>query len=209
MAETIEAFVAKLQQEGVRAGEDAAAKIRADAQKQADEIVAQAQAKAKRLLEDAQAQADSLLAKARTDMELAARDIALRLREALSRAVREVMARGAAKSLGDPEFLGRLLYDIIMQYVRADQQQDVAIKINVSPDVQEKLAQWALVHLHQNKDLGGASIDLQGTLAEAGFEYQMAGANVEVTLTSVVEALSDLVNPSLREILQRAMAQRE
>jgi len=41
-------------------------------------------------------------------------------------------------------------------------------------------------------------------LAEAGFEYQVQDANVEVTRTAVVETLSDLVSPRLREMLAKA-----
>jgi hypothetical protein len=206
MAETLEAFVAKLHQEGIQAGEQAAAQIKADARKKADETLAQAEAKARRILDEAQAQADSLVAKARIDLDLAARDIAMRLREALSRAVREVLSRGARRPLSDADFLGTLLHDIVLQYVQADRQQQATIKINVSPEVREKLAEWALQHLREKPDLEGISIDLKGTLADAGFEYQVEGANIEVTLASVVEVLSELVNPSLREVLERAMA---
>jgi vacuolar-type H+-ATPase subunit H len=209
MAETIEAFVAKLQKEGVQAGQEAAAKIKAEAEKRAAETVAQAEAQARRIVDDAQAQAAGLLAKARTDMELAARDIALRLREALGRAIREVLARSARPALSDPEFLGKLLYDIVMQYAQADRQEQTTIRINVPPETREKLAQWAIEHLRDKPDMGHLSIDLKGTLADAGFEYQVRGANVEVTLASVVEALSELVNPSLRDILQQAMARPE
>ena len=68
--------------------------------------------------------------------------------------------------------------------------------------MREQLTAWALQHLHQ----GNLALDLRGTLAEAGFEYQVEGAKIEVTLTSVVDALADLVSPALREMLQRAAA---
>jgi hypothetical protein len=55
--------------------------------------------------------------------------------------------------------------------------------------------------------MGNVSLDLKGTLADAGFEYQVDGANIEVTLSSIVEALTELVNPNLREILEQAMAE--
>jgi F0F1-type ATP synthase membrane subunit b/b' len=209
MAETIESFVAKLRQEGVEAGRQEAEKLRAAARREADQVLAQAHTQARKIADDARAQADATLARSKSDLELAARDVALGLREVLSRAIREVLRAGAEKPLTDTDFLSKLLYDIVMQYVQADIGENATIKINVPPEVQQKLTGWALQHLHKRPDMGGASIDLLGTLAEAGFVYQADGANVEVTLSSVVDALSELISPNLRDILQRAMAGQE
>ena len=209
MADTIESFVAKLRQEGVEAGRQEAEKLRAAARREADQVLAQAHTQARKIADDARAQADATLARSKSDLELAARDVALGLREVLSRAIREVLRAGAEKPLTDTDFLSKLLYDIVMQYVQADIGENATIKINVPPEVQQKLTGWALQHLHKRPDMGGASIDLLGTLAEAGFVYQTDGANVEVTLSSVVDALSELISPNLRDILPRAMAGQE
>jgi vacuolar-type H+-ATPase subunit H len=208
MAETIEAFVAKLRQEGVEAGREAAEKHLAKARQEADAILADARAQARKILSDAQAQAEASQAKARTDLELAARDITLRLRDSLSRAVRQVLAAGAREQLADPEFLGGLLREIVLEYVEADIAKKSSFRITVTPEMRERLAQWALARLRQ-PELAGVSIDLKGTLAQDGFEYRAEGAGIEVTVDSVVEALSELVNPALREMLSHAMSQEQ
>jgi vacuolar-type H+-ATPase subunit H len=202
MADTIEAFVAKLQAEGVQAGRAAAEELIAKARRDSDEIIRQAEARAAKITSDAEAQAQATLAKAQTELQLAARDTVLRLRDAIGRAIRAVLAAGTSEKLSDPQFLSRLLSDIVLQYVQADIAGKVAFKINVSHQVQEQLAAWALERMHR----GDVSLDLKGTLAEAGFEYQVGGANVEVTLTSVVDALADLVSPALREVIEQAVA---
>jgi V/A-type H+-transporting ATPase subunit E len=207
MAETIEAFVAKLQKDGVEAGKQAADQLLADARKQAEAVVQQAQAQAKKIADDAQAQAAATIEKSRTDLKLAARDTAMRLREALSRALRAVLTANAKDALANPDFLKTLLHDIVMKYVQADLDKHVALTINVPHDMQQQLTAWAMEHLHAKAGDGDVSIDLRATLREAGFEYQADGANIEVTLASVVEALSDLVNPNLREMLAQAMAE--
>jgi hypothetical protein len=51
----------------------------------------------------------------------------------------------------------------------------------------------------------GIHMDLQGTLAAAGFEYSASGATIEVTLDSVVETLGALVGPELRRVLESAV----
>jgi len=208
MAETIEAFVAKLRQQGVEGGREAAQLHLAKARQEADALLAEARAQARKILSDAQAQAEAAQAKARTDMELAARDITLRLRDSLSRAVRQVLAAGAKEQLADPEFLGGLLREIVLAYVEADIARKTSFQITVTPEMRERLAQWALARLRQ-PELGGVSIDLKGTLAQDGFEYRAEGAGIEVTVDSVVEALSELVNPALREMLAHAMAQEQ
>ena len=209
MAETIEAFIAKLQKEGVQAGQEAAEKVLAKTHEKADAIVAEAEAKAKQIVEAAKSLAAGDLAKAKTEMELAARDTVLRLREALSRAVRQVLAAGVKEPLTSPEFLKGLLYDIVLQYVQADLGDKATFRINLAPEMRQKLAEWAMQHLRQKADLKEISIDLKGTLAEAGFEYQVDGANVEVTQSAVVEVLTDLVNPAIREMIERAIAENE
>jgi len=207
MAESIESFVAKLQQDGIRAGQEAADNLLADAHEKAGRIIAEAEAKAKKIVETAEAEAAVTLEKSRTDLRLAARDTSLRLREALGRAVRAVLAAGAERSLGDAEFLKALLHDIVMQYVQADLDGRILMKIDVAPEMRQQLTEWALAQLHEKAERGDVSLDLKGTLGEAGFEYRIEGANIEVTLTSVVDALSELVNPNLREFLDQSMAQ--
>jgi vacuolar-type H+-ATPase subunit H len=216
MADTIEQFVAKLQAEGVQAGRAAAEELIAKARRDADEIIRQAQARATKLHHDAEAQAQATLAKAKTELELAARDTTLRLREALARAIRAALAAGAKRPLDDAEFLRHLLSDIVLQYVRADLQGQPTFNLNVTPEMREKLAAWALQQLHHPGKLSlddhdrmyqsSLTLNLRGTLAEAGFEYQVEGAKIEVTLTSVVDALADLVSPALRQILEQATA---
>jgi len=207
MAESIESFVAKLQQEGIEAGKEAADQLLADANEQARRIIAEAEAKAKTITETAEADAAATLEKSRTDLQLADRDTTFRLRDALTRAVRAVLAAGAAQSLSDAEFLKTLLHDIVMQYVQADLDGRILMQINVPPEMQHQLTAWALAQLHEKAQRGDVSIDLKGTLREAGFEYEIEGANTEVTLASVVDALSELVNPNLREVLNQALAQ--
>ena len=203
MAETIEAFVAKLQAEGVQAGQRAAEQLQAEARRKADEIVRQAKAKARQIVAEAEARREATLAKSRTELQLAARDTVLRLRDALSRAMQAVLSRRTGEALKDAEFLRRVVHDVVMLYVQSDIERQTTVKINVPPEMKEQFAHWLLEELVHKTN--GQSFDLKGTLAEAGFEYEVDGATVEVTQRSVVEALSDLVGPALREVLDEAV----
>lgn len=206
MAETIESFVAKLQAEGVDAGKQQAEGIRAEAEKQAKETVDRAHKEADKILADAKTQAEETLARGRTELELAARDATLRLQEAVSRGLAGLLSQTVKQKLDDTDFMGKLLHEVVMLYVRSDFECKQTLKINVPAPMREKLVSWALSEIGQETvDKVRPSIDLKGTLADAGFEYTCSGSTVEVTRDSVVATLVDLVGPDLREVLAKAM----
>jgi V/A-type H+-transporting ATPase subunit E len=204
MAESIESFVEKLQNEGVEAGRQQAEKIVADAHAEAERIVQEAKQKAEKIVDDAENEARETRERAQTDMQLAARDTVLRLRETLSRALQSVLVSGAEQPLQDPEFLKGLIHDVVMQYARGDQEGETHIQISVGDQAKDQLTEWCRQQLAPQAQEAGAAVDLRGGLKEAGFEYEVEGGNVEVTLRSVVETLSDLVSPRLRERLEAA-----
>jgi len=207
MAETIESFVAKLQDEGVQAGKQAAEQIRAEAEKKAEAILAEAKQQAEKAVRTAQAEAKAALERVRTEMQLASRDTLLRLREALNRALAALLAAATKERLADPEFLGPLLREIVLLYAKADAQGG-AIEINVPEPMREQLAKRVLGELAQAaQQPQGAKVDLKGELAEEGFEYTAAGGTVEVTTDSVVATLKAMVSPKLAELLERAAAE--
>jgi len=209
MAETIESFVNKLQEEGVQEGQAAAEKIRSEAQEQARQIVEEARAEAEKAVKEAQEQAKTILEKGRTELRLAARDAALKLRTILSQALQTVLGGPVEAPLADAEFLTPLLHDIIMQYAQADSVNSKTVAINVSPEMQKQLADWAIGELHKAAKSSDTRLDLKGTLNQAGFEYRIDGATVEVTVDSVVVILSELVAPQLAELLEQAMKSNE
>ncbi len=204
MADSIEAFVSKLQSEGVEAGKKQAEAIRAEAQEQAGRIVREAEQKADKIREDAKREADEARQRGQTDLQLAARDTILRLRETLGRALQTVLVRGTDQALGDAEFLKGLIHDVVMQYAQADREDETRVEIRVSDEVKDQLTEWCRHQLAPEAEQAGAAVNIKGTLAEAGFEYQVRRANVEVTQTSVVETLQEMVSPRLRDMLAKA-----
>ncbi len=206
MAQTIESFVAKLQAEGVEAGQQAAENIRTEAQREADKIVADAETAAAKIKAAAEKQAADLVSRSQTELQLAARDIVLRLGETLKNALKSVLLSETAEKLSDAEFLTKLLHDLTMRYADADIDREQTIMLNVSQEMQSQVADWALNEMTA-KNPTKTRIDLRGTLATAGFEYNLSGATVEVTPESVVELLSEFISPRLRELTQAAIAE--
>lgn len=201
MAQSIESFVAKLQQEGIEAGEEAASALKEKARREAEEIIHLAQAEARKIIGKARAEAETTLSRGKTDLELAVRDALLRLREALNEALGKVLAQGTKKVLGDEEFIKSLIRDLVIRYAEADIKGEGVAKINVSPETQKNLAEWVIKELHPEALERAINVDLKGELRHAGFEYNIGGGTVEVTEDSVVEVLRELVSPRLQELL--------
>ncbi|MCK5557050.1 MAG: hypothetical protein KAJ01_01640, partial [Candidatus Hydrogenedentes bacterium] len=108
--------------------------------------------------------------------------------------------------LDDADFLGKMLQEVIMVYARADKDHDPIIEIKVPEKMREKLKRWVFDAIaKETTGKSKPSVNLQGGLQKAGFEYEVdAGGTVEVTLASVVETLSKLVAPDLRDVLVKA-----
>lgn len=208
MTETIESFVAKLKTEGVEAGQKQAEQLKQEAQQEADRVVAQARQDAEKIVADAQAEAEKILARGRTELELAARDATLKLRESLVRALEGVLNAAVREPLNDVEMLKQLLDAIVMRYVDADIKGVGAVKIDLAPELSHQLADWAIAKVHSAIDCKGCSVDLKSTLRQAGFEFNITGATVEVTQESVVDTLKGLVSPKLRDLFDKAAAGR-
>ena len=204
MAESIETFVAKLQQEGVEAG-------RAEAQKQVQEaeargvtILSEAKSQAEKIIADAESQARDLVARGRTELTLASRDIQTQLRESLSEALGAILAEATKTVLTDADFLGQVLHEIIVAYTRADLEGKGMVRINVSEEMRDQLRAWAIKEIGSEIDSAHPHIDLKGRLKQAGFEYATGTGTVEVTVDSVSEILGGMISPRLREILSQS-----
>ena len=204
MADTIESFVAKLKLEGVEKGKREADQVRSDAEQQAEKTIADAKNQAEKIIADANGQADSILARSRTELELAARDAMLQLRESLEKALKAVLTNEVGTQLDDSQFLKELIQSIVQRYIDADIDSYAPVKINVEPEMHKQLCDWAIekLRLDTKDDAGG--LDFKDNWRQAGFEFSLHGATIEVTQESVVETLMNLVSPSLRDILRQA-----
>jgi len=210
MAETIESFVEKLQTEGVQAGQKEAEKIRSQAQQQARQIIDEAKKQAESIVDEARSEAEKVKQRSQTDLELACRDALLRLRDALSAALEAVVKQAAEEKMTDADFLAKTLGEIVTTYAQSDMRREGSISINLQPEMRDRLVKWALDELGREVVEGAReSIDLKGTLKEAGFEYSVTGPKVEFTVSSIVEVLKGMIEPALYELISQAASQLE
>ena len=129
MVDTIESFVSKLQQQGVQTGREAAQKLQDEAENKVQQIITDAETKAQQIVADAQKQGESILSRSQSELNLAARDISAKLRDTLSSALNELLAKAANVTLSDTNVLGTILHDIVKMYVDADIKGEELVKI--------------------------------------------------------------------------------
>ncbi len=209
MAETIQSFVEKLQNEGLEEGRKKAEQIISQANKEAEQIIADAKAQAEKIIAEAKAEADNYRTRVLTEIKLSARDLVLKLQETLIEIVRDVLALGVEEKLNDPDFVGKVLYEIILNYVKCETQGGSCLTINVPEEMREKLVKWAIEKIHDDYDRLKASVDLHGRLKQAGFEYKcnMSEGTVEVTVDSVIESFVEMISPEIRKIVSEAVSE--
>ena len=208
MPENIESFVKKLQSEGVDAGKMAAEKIKKEANQEAEKILADAQEEAEKILAEAKSDAEKQLSRGQSELELAARDAVLKLRETIGRALSAMLTQNIEKKLSDPEYLGEILREVITAYAEADAKQLALMEINVSKKIRNRLNDNVLKDLFLNFDEKQDKIGLKATLAKAGFEYKIRGATVEVSPDSLSELISEMVSPALQENLDKFIGEK-
>ena len=206
MADSIESFVEKLQTEGVEAGKAAAQKGAEQGRAEAEKVLADARQQAERIVADAKSQAERAAQQGRDQLELAARDVFGKLRQTLVDAVGELLKRAAAEPLADEGFLAGLLHDIAVEYAQNDAKGVWPIEIRINEDQAERVIGLAVKALADPGDGQTDRLSFQSALKSAWFEYAVSDGIVEVTPESVAGALSEMIAPRLRELIDRAAA---
>lgn len=197
---TLESFVAQLHSEGVEAGRREAQELIRSAEAEAEEILRRARGEADALKAAALEEAAAAGERGRAELELAVRDAVLQLQAALGAVLRELVTRSVEAQLADAAELKPLVREVVAAYARADAAGHPA-EFRIPGSAAKELEEWWIGELGGAVSDDGPAPRLRDGLAQAGFEYQVGGATVEVSSESVVEKLMELVRPGLREVV--------
>ncbi len=203
MPTNIETFVKTLESEGVDAGRKAAEKIEADARNQADKIIADGKAEAERIIEEAEAETQKIKARMDSSLELAARDAIYMLREKLGQQLNILLKWNVEKALNDEETLAAVLRQVIPAYVKADTDKKLTAEINLSKELKSRLLESTLRELIHSIKNQNVQVDVKHNLAKSGFEFKIEGSTVEVSTEAVTSLLAEMIDPDLRQFLEK------
>ena len=106
----------------------------------------------------------------------------------------------------EEETLATVMREVIPTYSKADAQKGPRAEIHVPEDLHNRLVTGAIRELTRALKSQDIQVEVKASLAKAGFEYKIEGSTVEVTAESVTALLSEMIDPELRAVLDKAVA---
>ncbi len=213
----VEAFINRLRDEGVGAGQSESEKIISEARQKATLMKQQAQQQAEEIVSGARKDAESLKAAGRDALELAARDAHLKLREVVMDRFHEEVQRLAGKVMAPEPFMEKLILQVVGR-VRDETGMNKQDKLNI--ELPENLIN--IDDLRKNPEelkegtMAHFVLSVMGSLLKEGISYQPSGdinaglklymqdGNVEVDLTdeAISAVLMEHLQPRFRALLE-------
>lgn len=196
-------LIGALKQEGVKKGQDEADRIVGDGKKEAARILEEARHEADRIIGDAKKKADATMTNLDQQMSLALRDMLLKAKEELTELIALRPLREATdKTLTDPEFIKKLIFEIISKYVESRTAKGVKeeLHIVIPEDMKGQFVkEWVAMMRSELK--------MQATLhTEAGLRgfklfTEGGGGELVVDTDSMLEVMRPFVSERFHRIL--------
>lgn len=202
MDDSIDSFVRKLKEEGIQDGMDAAGRIIDETREKAEKIILEAEAEAERIVSESRTKAERISRQQRHELQFAARDVILLLRERISQGLLMFFEHETERIFDNEDFLAELIHDMAKEYAREDAGKTGPVIVRVS-DEKSALAEWAVQRISEGRNGAGEhGLRVEKGFEIQGFEYRIAEATVEVTVESVAKLLCDFVTQHVRDSIE-------
>lgn len=195
MGMDVATFAKQLREDGIEAAKGEAAKILADARKEAEKIVSVAQADTAKLEKEAKHKIQQEKHRSEDEMRLVARDLVNGFHKRIEEVATRLLKEKVAESLNDKEVVKTAIIEMLKsQSDKKDWEVSLGAKI-AKPLVDVVVAQF------KEK---GAVAKLGQELDKAGYEMRASGSSevFELTDESVIETFKKLLSPELKKLLQ-------
>jgi vacuolar-type H+-ATPase subunit E/Vma4 len=205
MAEQLDSLLKKIHDEAVAKADVTARERLAAADKQAAQRVAEAERRAAAIVEAAEKNAAQMIESSKQTLEQAARDLLIYVR----RAIEQQFAALIKDAM--PELVPVTVVQEILVRLAGDADREKHTAEGVCVSVSEKdfrpLADFLLQRFHERMHHGVELHPLPSI--KAGFRIAFTNKNVVYDFTDdvIVRMLCELVNPMLKDILSKAVAQ--
>lgn len=201
MAEELKALIEKIQYEGVRAAEEKAAAIEAQAKRRAEEIIRNSEKEASRIIADAKEQIERLEKGSKDSVKQAARDTILSLRKEIASMLERLVTAHVHKALTTDE-LGHLLATIVKGCSGAHKGE---IIVSIRKEDLEKTEKALIAELGQEAKKGitlKTTADIRG-----GFllSYDSGRSYFDFSDAALAEYLASQLKPGLANIVKEVV----
>jgi V/A-type H+-transporting ATPase subunit E len=195
MGTDVASFAKQLREDGIEAAKEEAAKILADARKEAEKIVNSAKSEAAKVEKEAQTRISQNQNSSESEMRMVARDIIIGLKKKIEEIGTALLKNKVAESLENKDVLKVAITELLK-----NQQSGKNWEVTLSEKVAKPLADTVVALFKEN----GSTVKLVSGLKKAGFEAHIDGENevFEVTDESLTESFRKLLSPELKKLLE-------
>jgi V/A-type H+-transporting ATPase subunit E len=188
MPEELQSLLEKINEEGVKKGEETKNKIISDAGIEAEKIIRDAKAKADDIVKNAQLDSETVKSRGEAAVRQAVRDIVITLQGEILNRFKNVVKESTADAM-TPDLMGKIIIEMVKNYNIKNPSGEADIELILAQkdiDAMEKLLKTSLVNsLKKNP-----SISLGQNFA-AGIKISFKGDDVFFDFSD--EAISDMI----------------
>jgi len=198
MAEEIKDLIEKIQKEGVKAAQDQAAQIKAEAVADAKKIISEAKTEANKIIEQANIEAKQLNETTNASLKQAGRDLLISLRKEINSMLNNLIKQDIHKVLVADE-LAKIIEALIKN---APLSLGSEIIVSLNQQDKEKLEKGFFKQLAQNSKKQVVLKSSEGI--DSGFVISFdAGKSIfDFSGTALTEYISEFLKPELGKILK-------
>jgi V/A-type H+-transporting ATPase subunit E len=195
MGTDVASFAKQLREDGIEAAKEEAAKILAEARKEAEKIVNSAKSEAAKVEKEAQVRISQNQSSSDSEMRMVARDIIIGLKKKIEEIGTALLKEKVADALSDREVVKTSIIELLK-----GQQVGKNWEVSLGEKLATPLAEVVIDSFKEN----GATAKLTSGLKKAGFEAHIVGDNevFEVTDESITETFRKLLSPELKKLLE-------
>jgi V/A-type H+/Na+-transporting ATPase subunit E len=201
MAEELQSLLERIHKDGIRKAEAEAAKVTAEATRQAEALLQEARHQAQSIVAKAEQTAQSFDERARKSIEQAARDVILAVGQSVSGLFAGIAREEVASALtGDT--LRRLLTTVVEAYCTPDSARQVELR--VTPAQKQEIVDYLSTRF-AGQMRQGLTVTADPAVG-SGFRVSLTGQNIQHDFTrdAIAESLTQYLRPELAEIVRSA-----
>jgi len=199
MSENLKGLLEKINQEGIRSGEEKARAIEDKARRDAEKILGDAKKFADEIVQKAGLEAEKIRVSANLSVKQASRDLLLGLKEDIKKTLNKIVAGEITKALSSEEMAG-ILGDLIDKYADKNGKSD-DIKILVKKEDLEKIKDTVFSGLKDKIRSGVEFRPSQNINAGFSISFDKGKSYFDFTDEALLETLCAYLNPELAKII--------
>jgi len=200
MSENLKGLLEKINQEGIRSGEEKARLIEDKAKKDAEKILQDARRLADEIVQKARLEAEKTKVNANLSVKQASRDLLLGLKEDIRKTLNKIMAGEITKALSSEEIAG-ILANLIDKYADKNGKSD-DIKILVNKVDLEKIKNTFISKLKDKIKAGVEFRPSQNINAGFSISFDKGKSYFDFSDEGLLETLCVYLNPELAKIIK-------